>query len=441
VRSQLDRFKSRVNRCGVYVPRRSAVLLSISFVALLAALPAGSASAGVTVTPQSSGATKASVLEVPAGELSPILSSIPVRDLGLTEAQLGTLLYELSPELGSSAAGLTGVVSTLLGSNSSATLGELIGTVSGGPLGGLLHPLLADLTPSQVVEALTPTQLNELLANLTGGEPSGTITSAELYTLLSPLAGKLSGEALESLTRILEELQGGLTLQPTTVGSLAEQAGMTPETLATDVGGDLPASAPALEGTLGSEAPLVGVLKGASGLAVALLKPGKGEEGEEGGGEAGEESKSGESDEGGEGGEADRGGGGNGSGGQGGGAGSTTLVVNLPAAQAPGVTTPSGTPNGKLAKVEILSHRVKGSVATIVVQVPAPGKVAVSGKGVTSSSRKLAVAERVTLKVTLSRAGVASLREKHDRLKVTLKASFTPSKGQGSSASVTVAFA
>jgi hypothetical protein len=478
VRSQLDRFKPGINRREESVLHRAVVLLLVSLVMALTALPAASANAKATVVPQTSGVTKASVFEVPADQLGPILSSIPIHDLGLSEAQLGKLLSELSPGLGLSSGELTGEVSTLLGSNSSATIGELVSSLSSGPLGGLLTRLLPGLSPSQLIEALSPAQLSALLDNLAGGEPAGTITSGELHTLLGPLAATLSGEQLESLTRILDELQGGLSLSPTTVGSLAEQAGMTPELLAADVGDaeSLPTTTPALQATLGGEGPVVGVLKGAGGLAVTLLTPAsqdKGGSGEEGNGKAGETGKGGEdgeggkAGEGGEGGKAGEGGesgkaeedgegdkagesaggdktgeNGGGKGGDGGAGAGTSLVVNVvPALVGSASSSASPSAGAQHANLEILSHKVKGSVATIVVQVPAAGKVALSGKGVTQSSRKPTVAERVTLKVGLSRAGVASLQKKHDRLKVMLRVSFAPTKGRGSSAGVTVSFA
>ncbi|HTA15213.1 MAG TPA: hypothetical protein VK781_10205 [Solirubrobacteraceae bacterium] len=408
--------------------------------------------------PQTSGTLATPVLNLSTGELDPILSSVPISDLGLSEAGLGELLSELSPGLGSSAGGLTGLVSNLLASDSGATLGELVSSLSsqGGVLGTLLKTLLPGLEPNQIVEALSPTQLNGLLDNLTGGGPSGALTSEQLSQLLDGLTGKLSGQQLESLEQILDGLLGGASLSPTTVGALAEQVGMTPEALAEEVGADsesLPAAAPALQAALGSEGPVLGVVKGVSGLAVTLLPKALkgGETGENGGnGESGGNGQNGGNGENGLGG-AGGGGGANGApgngapgtnglpganGGPGGSGAGTTTIVAVPPAGAP---TGSVAP-GKLAKVKILSHRVKGGVATIVVQVPAAGQLVLSGKGVRSSLRKVGGAKRITLKVTLTRAGAASLRKRHNRLRVRLAVAYRSTGGQRSSAMVTVGF-
>ena len=78
-------------------------------------------------------------------------------------------------------------------------------------------------------------------------------------------------------------------------------------------------------------------------------------------------------------------------------------------------------------------------MATLVVEVPAAGSLKISGKDVTSVSRKAAGAERLTLHITLTRAG-ASLRRRH-HLKVELTAAFTAVGGSRSSATTTVSFA
>jgi hypothetical protein len=438
--------------------RHRMTLLFMSLVMLFVALSAGSAMASAPVggspaAPQTSVVATTPVLNLSTSELAPILSSVPIADLGLNEAELGELLSELSPGLGSSAGGLTGVVSSLLTPNSSATLGELVTSLSNqsGVLGALLKTLLPGLSPNEIVEALNPAQLNELLGNLTGGEPAGSLTSEDLSQLLSSLKSKLSGEQLETAESILSGL-AGVSLSPTTVGTLAEQAGMTSEALAEEVGTNaeqLPAAAPALQGALGSEGPVLGVVKGASGLAVALLpKALKGTEGAEGGNGGGENGGNGNNGNNGENGRGGLIGGGSVNGGPGanggsgangapGGAGAgTTSLLTVPSAGAP----PRPTAAKKLAKVRIVSHRVKGTVATIVLQVPAAGRLTLSGKGVSSSAHNAAGAKRLTLKVTLNRAGTASLRRRHNRLPVRLTVHYKSTSGQSSSATATVRF-
>jgi hypothetical protein len=417
--------------------RRSALSLTVALVALIGTV-AESAAAEAATQPSTP-----AVVALPASELGPILSTVPVRDLGLDETQLGELLAKLNPELSSKVAELAGAVGGLLGSNSSATLGELTEGIDkqSGPLGGLLKELLPSLDPGEVVERLSPTQLEKLLENLAGGEPLGSLTTAQLTTLLERLAGKLSGEPAEALTRILNALKEGASLDPSTVGTLAEHAGVAPETLANDVGTsakELPTSEPALEGAVGSEGPVVGVVKDADGLAAALLpreKPSGGDKGGEGAGGKGE-SAGGKGDES----TGGKGGGGPGSGGQGGSGGPSstglTAVVMMP-------STPISSTKAsvhKLAGVRVIRRRVKHGVATLVVQVPAAGLLTLSGPGVSSVVRTPRGAGRVTLTVRLDRAGAASLRSHHDRLRVPLRVLFAPSGGQRSSARATVTF-
>jgi hypothetical protein len=75
----------------------------------------------------------------------------------------------------------------------------------------------------------------------------------------------------------------------------------------------------------------------------------------------------------------------------------------------------------KAKKLKILRARVKGAVATLTVQVPKAGTLKASGKGLRKASRKVKKAGKVTLKVRLSKNGVASRakrRHAHRRLKV-----------------------
>ncbi len=127
-------------------------------------------------------------------------------------------------------------------------------------------------------------------------------------------------------------------------------------------------------------------------------------------------------------------GGGQGGAGSGGSSGSTTVLLTMPATSAPA-------PAGKqtTGTVSILSHSVRGHVATIVLRVPAAGTATLAGKGVRGASRQAARAERLTLRASLSRAASASLRH-HRRLVVRLNASFHPTSGSSSSATVTVIF-
>ena len=79
-------------------------------------------------------------------------------------------------------------------------------------------------------------------------------------------------------------------------------------------------------------------------------------------------------------------------------------------------------------------------LATIALQAPAAGRLTLNGHGVTSNTRTVAHATRVSLKVRLSKAGIASLHRRHGRLKIRLDVSFKPTSGARSSTTTTLSF-
>lgn len=87
----------------------------------------------------------------------------------------------------------------------------------------------------------------------------------------------------------------------------------------------------------------------------------------------------------------------------------------------------------KAGKLRIVSHRVKGATATIVVEVPSAGKLAAGGKGLRSISRETAKSERVTIHPSLTKAGTSAVRKHHRKLKVPVKVSFKQTGGPASS--------
>jgi hypothetical protein len=211
-----------------------------------------------------------------------------------------------------------------------------------------------------------------------------------------------------------------LSASQTTVGELAGHLGTTTQALAGSLGKtveQLPATAMALTAPL-TNGKALGALNGLGGITLSLLNGSKG-----GGSEGGP---------GGPGGSGSQGSGGSGT------SGATTVIVSTPLAQTAGQLAASRSAR-KVGKLKIINHRVKGRIATIVVQVPAAGKLALRGGGVKTVSRETSRSERITLRAILSRAGVSSLR-KHHRLRVKLTISFRPSSGPSSSATVTVTF-
>jgi hypothetical protein len=92
------------------------------------------------------------------------------------------------------------------------------------------------------------------------------------------------------------------------------------------------------------------------------------------------------------------------------------------------------------SRLRILSHRVRGHRAIIVVEVPAAGRVSVGGRDLKTTYEHPRKARRVTLRVSLSGSGVRALRVRH-RLAVRVRVGFVPkARGPRSRASVKVVF-
>lgn len=90
-------------------------------------------------------------------------------------------------------------------------------------------------------------------------------------------------------------------------------------------------------------------------------------------------------------------------------------------------------------KVKVVSAKVRGAMAALTVQVPAGGRLAVSGAGLKRTTRMLRQAGKTTVAVHLNSAGLTSLHS-HPRLKVNVNALFRASNGFASSASTTLTF-
>jgi hypothetical protein len=357
---------------------------------------------------------------------------------------------------------LQGILGDLVGNLSGENLQQLQGTVAGllGALGtGKLTPILSSLegvlSGAQLTQlqsllgslgSLTPTELQTKLGELLGG-----LESAQLGTVIGDLFGVLNPSQVHGVT---EGLLGELPFAPETAGELAEGLGTSLEGLASTVGVEpeqLTGNVSTLTAPLAKTGKKLSLLNGLEGVDIGLLG-GKGS-GESGGGSSGS-GGSGSSGSGGSGGS-----GGNGSDNSGGsgaspgstsgtpvgtsGAGSTTVTLNVVGASVPqsAVGAPAAQVKAKrLAGVKVLSERVRGRVATLVVQVPTAGRLTVSGAGTRPVGRQVDRAERVTVRVRLARAGAASLHRHRGRLKVRLRVAFKPVSGATSAAGVGVKF-
>ncbi len=89
--------------------------------------------------------------------------------------------------------------------------------------------------------------------------------------------------------------------------------------------------------------------------------------------------------------------------------------------------------------IRVVSHKVNGKTATIVVSVPGSGKLTATGKGISKGTGKASRAQNVIVKVTLSKAQQALVARHHGRrLKVQIKIVFTPKSGSKLATTTTV---
>jgi hypothetical protein len=388
------------------------------------AVPAGASAA-------SSSPVSVSALSTP--EVEKALSGIPLEDLSATE--LSELLAgrlstsptaNLKEALTKAIEGLANGGGTLGQLNGSSALASELETKLGGLLSGELLGLLKGGTLASVLDsALGSLDSRELVGELlrSAGESGQPLAPGQLLEQLLAVPGS---ETLEKL------LGTSLTGEPVSVGTvkeLAGQVGTSSQGLAEDfdtTSSELPASAMALTAPL-ANGKLLGVLGALEGVDVGTLTPGSGGSG----GSGGPGSSSGS-----DGGSGGVGGSGGGSGGSTA-PGATTIVEDL---SLPGESAASTHAAGAAGKIRILSHRVKGNTLTVVVQVPAAGRLRLLGKQLKSVSTQADAAERVTVRTVLTKAGAASLRGHAHRLRTKIELSFKPVSGTASSATASVVF-
>jgi hypothetical protein len=410
------------------------------FVAALAAPLLASAS----VTPP------VSVSTLSPAQLESALADIPVRDI--SGAQLGETLSQL-PGLGVLPAGsvkaaVTKAIDSL--AEHEGTLGQLPTDLTSELEKGLeseLLPLelLALLGQNKTLsgllgEALGSLDDRQLVGSLLESttEPGHAITPEQLLEEI------LSGLGPEKLKELLGGTLTGEPVTQSTVEGLAESVGMTTTSLAEAFD---PTAPKTLEGTamalttpLSNGKTLGALHDGLEGVVLGTLahEPTSGSGGSGGSGGSSGGSGSGSGGSGGPGGAGGSAGGDDGSGGSGlsGTPASVTIVNELPSSGSPASTATVG--KGAAAKVKILARRVRGDSITLVLQVPAAGKLIVSGRGMKSQSRQADRGERLTVSTVLTKAAATGLHQRHRHLQVKLEVSFTPVDGVGSKASTTV---
>jgi hypothetical protein len=378
-----------------------------------------------------------------SGEVESVLASTPLEDL--SAAQLAKPISELSglgilSKNGSLKQALTETIKELAAKGDTlGQLGESSDVVSE------LSAQLEEILPEPLLSLLL--KGNNLSTLLTSG--LGSLSSSQLVEGLLTSASEPEREQLieQILTAAAPELQTllGATLtgepfETSNVNELASKLGTTTDGFDEDLESttaEIPPTAMAVTAPL-TDGKALTALEGIDGLHLGLLESGLEGAGGGAGGSGGAPGGSGGGSNGSGGGSAGGAGGsgGSGTGSSGSGTPGTTIILN--AATVPGAATPRATATTASAKVRIVSHKVKGHTVTLVVQVPAAGTLTISGGGMRSLRRQAAKAERVTLRLVLSKAGAASLRKHRHRLTIKLDASFRPVSGASSSAATTV---
>ncbi len=382
--------------------------LTAAAIVALSLLPTSPARAGTpTVTVPRAEQVEAVLGQVPLGALNPeelaeTLSQTEGFE-GLPSLQLKEAIEKVIDQL----SGEGGVLSQLLGGERAAELRTKLDETLG-PLATELEELLHGNPTQKLEEALGSTEPSEVIGKLLGG-------SSEPQKLIEQI---LQGLGAEKLQELLGTVLSGEPFSKTTVEELAHSMGTTGEALAAQLGKtseELPGAAMALTAPL-ANGETVAVLNGAKGAAIALLKSTQETVGASGGNGAP---------------------GGNGAAGGGGAPGSPGATVTVTKA----TPQPAGSVAGRRAgKLRLVRHSVKHARATLVIEAPSAGWLTVSGKGVHQIRRETAKAEQLTVRPVLTRAGSASLRKHHRRLKVPLKVSFRSVSGSTSTLTVPLTY-
>jgi hypothetical protein len=366
-------------------------VLATATITLLAALPTAQAqTSSVTVTVPASANVEATLGEVP-------VSSLPPAELTEALSHLGG--FESIPP-GTLQEALTKLIDEL--SAKGSTLQSLLG---GGEAGTMLKARLDELLGSAAssVEALLGsnplTGLTGALGSTTPSEVIGTLLagSSDPQSLIAQILGALSPEKLQSL---LGSTLSGQPFLTETLEQLAKGLGLNPEALVSALG-----------------EPIKALVGGASALTTPLAN-----------GETLDIVPSGGTP---------------GPGGTGGPGGSATGTPGGPSSVTLFTTTTSPTTAAaaaKTGKLRIVSQKIKGASATIVVEVPSAGKLSAGGKNLRTISRETAKAERVTIHPALTKARSSALRKHHRKLKVPVKVSFKQTGGPSSSVTVQLTY-
>jgi hypothetical protein len=384
-------------------PRRAGLwLLSISVAGLLAAVPSASAVDAPSL-PGAPNVTPAAVT-LSAGDLA----NLDVNALGLESGQLASVLARI-PALGALPAG---------------TLESVLGALpSNTPLSGLLSAIETatgiKVSIGEVTQVVIPAATFDpsVLTNLLAGAASqleGTPQGAQLAQLLENLLGGLNADQLQQLAKQLG-IGGNVAELASALEQKLANGELLPalESLLAQLGTPLATTAQQLESTLGTTP--AELAKQLGGLPESVLNAVTGVQTPIDDGEGVLAALTG-------------------------GDGTTTLAT-VPSNTTNNYSTTNNYPTSAAAakkaaaagKVKILRHKVKGHTLTLTVSTPSAGRITVTAAHAKRVSKKVAKAGTTTLKVPLTKAGIASAK-RHRKLNVQVKVAFKPLSGAASSA-------
>lgn len=467
-------------RSGLY--RCVAAALSVMSFSLLATLlvPTNSVASAPPVGGRASPSVGAASYEIgkflSVAQVKQLLAKLPLApgSSPLTPQELATALSHLSTLESSKIPHLEEALKTSLeGVGSTTTLEEALANPT-----LLVSPVIA------AVEKILPLGLLEL-EGLLGGK-SGTqslqeaLEKANSGELLNHLLGNGAGGPTKTLEALLAKLPastikellssglGSSSVTEETVGELAASLGKTPQQLAEaaeavgETSAELPATAKALTTPL-ANGEVLGVLEGANKAVVTTLAKlaggisgegtGKGSEGGTGG-SGGSGSSGGSGGSGGAGGPGGSGSNGSsggsgtgkdsagsgGSSGNGGGAGGSTVNVSLTSPTAISQQKGASRKASKSTSLKVISYRVHGNKATVMVSVPAAGTLVVKGAKLRSARLNVAGPKRMSIIVRLKGAAKAAARKHKKGIVMVLQLRFTPKHGKASTTSVRLRF-
>lgn len=404
----------------IVVPGSATPLSGASLQALLASIHLGASTPTVPAVPLET--LEAPKLAGLLAGLTPIdqLSGLPLTVLPRSTLGAAALEASLQDAIAKAVAAGDTLGQVLSAKGLSPYLGESLTTALGTAVEPAVALLLKESVEEVLAEGLATTSVTALTSSLLN-------EAAHPTALAEALAESLDAATVQTRTG---SLPAPAPVQSITLEELAAQLSLTPDSLAEQLGAPtLVGSTPVTLSQLADGHELA-LLRGAGGLVAGVLSKATEEAGPlEEVIESVKEAVGGSSG--------------------GGTPGGTTLVNSTTGGSTSVVVNPPASPAGAgaplraaatLGKLKLISRRVRGTVVTLVLQVPAAGGLRIGASGMRAITRALHGAARVTVRIGLTKARAARLHRRRGRvLKLAVRASFVALGGAKSSVGTRVA--